>query len=75
MAGCVWRGLAEGGGEGGTIPTAPASAARENALDEFKIDINFHAISLQQLTELINQPHSTAAYSNQLGYGGSISAV
>ena len=36
-------------------------AAIENALEEFKVEINFHPISPQQLTELINQPHFTAA--------------
>jgi len=52
----------KGAGEGGTIPAAPAViAAIENALEEFKVEINFHPISPQQLTELINQPHSTAA--------------
>jgi len=31
-------------------------AAVESALEAFKVEINFHAISLQQLIEFINQP-------------------
>ncbi len=52
----------KGAGEGGTIPAAPAViAAIENALEEFEVEINFHPISPEQLTALINQPHSTTA--------------
>jgi carbon-monoxide dehydrogenase large subunit len=45
----------KGAGEGGTIPAAAAVvAAIENALEQFKIEIDYYPVTPQRLCELID---------------------